>query len=91
MIIIYFIIGFIQDVAGIYEFKFTQHNKAFLASAIQLFSGFAGWVVFAYIITAPGVINSNWNDAKTWAIVEILFYELGGALGSYLTIKYYKR
>ena len=81
-LIFYFIIGAVLDVLGIIDFKATQHNQAFKAAGVGLASEVIGFVVFYMIITTPGNIE---NPVK--AIIEILAYCLGGAVGAYYMIK----
>lgn len=88
ILITYFAIGLVQDVLGVIDFKATQHNKAGLASVIGFISEYAGYIVFYFIISAPGVLEGdNWERA----LVELGVYCLGGAIGNYSTMKFFKK
>jgi len=81
-LILYFIAGALLDVLGIIDFKATQHNQAFKAAGVGFASEVIGFIIFYMIITTPG--NAD-NPEK--AILEILAYCLGGAVGAYYMIK----
>lgn len=85
-LLIYFVVGFIQDAVGIFDFKATQNGHALKSSVITFISEFAGWVVFFFIITQPGVA-----DNPEVALIEILFYCAGGAAGNYVAMNIHNK
>lgn len=91
-LILYFAIGFVQDMLIIFDFKATQHNHAFKASAISFVSEMMGWLVFGNILINMGTFSGAITEtAQLIALLQITTYCFGGFWGGYLTMKFYNR
>ena len=74
---------------GILDFKATQHNKYLRASIISFFSELIGWIVFGTILLNMGIEKGVSPEAQINALIEIAVYCLGGAVGGFVTMKWF--
>lgn len=75
ILVFYFAVGALLDILGVVDVKAIQHGQAGRSAIVSFVLTVISYVCFYFIIQSPQ------------ALIEILFYALGGAVGAYYIIK----
>lgn len=74
-LIIYFVVGGLQDVLSTIDVKAVQNNKALRSASVTFINTLISYIIFYFIIASPQFL------------MEVFAYAMGGAICTYVVIK----
>ena len=86
-LLIYFIIGAIENILATIDVRAVQQGRAYLSATMGFILGIIGWLVFVHIAIFNKLFTVTDLETYIHAGIGILSYELGGFVGTVLAMK----